>query len=681
MKKYLFVALFGLVGTTSNAQNLDLFSMSGNPLTLDQNPAAKTDLRFHLSLPGLTTQGNLTTPLSSIWGDVGQRLYNLDAPNLGIASAADIELVGFGFKRKKGYTWVQSGINVDARFHLDKDLFLLGLYGMKDPNGIVDPNYAGYFEQSGLGLSAMAHVSMGHQHALNEKLRVGAALQMNRLLGGFQWDVNQWSLVSHFNPSTQTNELTWTSNMELSAFGLIADAAQLDSVQDFPRYLMMGMVPVYLDLLKQQNDSYTLNLGATYTPTKRLTFTASSTGIPLSRDSELEGIVNSRSLKWLSNFTYSGFSTGFSPQDTGTWAYYLTNLQSQALDDFYIKSAPAARFTAPFTVHAAAYFALLKNHKVGIHWAHVDRLAVQHQSLGFEYQGFLGRNLQVAASYRLHRWEGLDGASELSTMVQNRIFPWTTLYVGTNLWLSTPVIQNGGILLPGNFQSWQVTAGVNIALFEKRFKEERRERREAKKASRSTSKEVSKEVALTIDDDKTKSHQESDLSLTEEANTNHDNVSSTDMVNTSDLGSFEHEVNTVTPEEEALFALSSTMSAPPPVFNVGDPHLFSSHDTLKGLVSFITVNELRKSTKYLLVFDTFSDYEAALVFTDRVKHEFRDVQILHAVLPGLGDDFQASLYHVIVEYSIDPRSTMNVIKSNWEEAVLYPLAGLESLKS
>ena len=71
------------------------------------------------------------------------------------------------------------------------------------------------------------------------------------------------------------------------------------------------------------------------------------------------------------------------------------------------------------------------------------------------------------------------------TLVQNRIFPWTTLYLGSNLWLSTPAIQQGRILFPANFQSWQVTAGVNVTLFEKRFKDEKRERKEAKKQARS----------------------------------------------------------------------------------------------------------------------------------------------------------------------------------------------------
>jgi hypothetical protein len=484
MKKYVIIALCGLAGTSISAQNLDLYGMSGNPLTLSQNPAAKTDLRFHLSLPGVATQGNMTTPLKDLWGDVGQQLYFMAAPNVGLASATDVDLVGFGFKRKKGYTWVQTGINVDARFHLDKDLLLLGLYGMKDPDGVVNPNYFGSFDQSGLGLSAMAHASVGHQRAFGDKWRAGAALQMHRLLGGFQWNVNQWELSSRFNTSTQTNTLTWTSNMEISAFGLIADGAVLDSAMDFPRYLIMGMVPAYLRMLKEQKNSYSLNLGVTYTPTKRLTLSASSTGIPLSRESSQGGVVNSRSLQWLSNFNYNGFSTGFSPQDTGTWAYYLTNLQAQAVDGFQIKSAPPARFNAPFTLQAAAYYSILKNHKMGVHVAHVDRLAGQHQSLGFEYQGFLGRKLQVAATYRLHRWDGLDGASEVSTLVQHRILPWTTFHWGTNLWLSTPAYQNKTLLLPANFQSWQVTAGVNVTLFEKRFKEEKRERKAAKKQAR-----------------------------------------------------------------------------------------------------------------------------------------------------------------------------------------------------
>jgi hypothetical protein len=92
MKKYVIIALCGLAGTSISAQNLDLYGMSGNPLSLSQNPAAKTDLRFHLSLPGVTTQGNMTTPLKDLWGDVGQKLYYLEAPNIGLASATDVDL-------------------------------------------------------------------------------------------------------------------------------------------------------------------------------------------------------------------------------------------------------------------------------------------------------------------------------------------------------------------------------------------------------------------------------------------------------------------------------------------------------------------------------------------------------------------------------------------------------------
>lgn len=678
MKKYLFLALFGLVGTPTNAQNLDLFGMSGNPLSLDQNPAAKTDLRFHLSLPGLNTQGNLTTPLSSLWGDVGQKLYALSAPNIGIATATDIELVGFGFKRKKGYTWVQSGINVDARFHLDKDLFILGLYGMKDANGVVDPNYVGEFDQSGLGLSAMAHASLGHQRAINEKLRVGAAVQVNRLLGGFQWNVNQWSLESNFNLSTQTNELTWRSNMELSAFGLIADAAQLDSVQDFPRYLLMGMVPAYLDLLKQQKDSYTLNLGATYTPTKRLTLTASSTGIPLSRGSGSEGILNSRSLEWKSNFTYSGFSTGFSPQDTGTWSYYLTNLKSQAVDDFYIKSAPAARFTAPFTVHAAAYYALLKNHKVGVHWAHVDRLAVQHQSLGIEYQGFFGRNLQVATSYRLHRWEGLDGASELSTMVQNRIAPWTTLYVGTNLWLSTPTLQNGGILLPGNFQSWQVTAGVNLTLFEKRFKEERKARRDAKKSSRSATPVEPAPAPVEPKTPKKEATQKDSKPVEPKIDGNQLSQESSLATSVQSVTPQTKEVPAQSPVQEPMNGedWDSPQTVVEEVSTASTATYASMEKSteftdLSGDLPLITEDGFRASTTHVLIFGTFATLEEASQLLQLVYPEFQDVQILQAPLSKRsGATVSGSNFHVIVQYGIDPTPTLESIHRRWPLAVV-----------
>ena len=478
---FLLVFLFTAGGIS--AQNLDLYGMKGNPLSLQQNPAARTDLRFHLTLPALTTQGNLTTPLRDLWGDIGTQIRNLPAPKVGLASATDVEFLGLGFKSKKGYTWVQAGAEVDARFHLDKDLLAFGFYGMKDANGNIDPEYVGDFSSSDLGLSAMGRVTIGHQRAFSDHLRVGVSVQANRLLGGFEWSVQDWTLTSTQTP-VGTNSLTWTSDMSVSAFGLIADAARLDSAMDFPRYLIMGMVPAYLTMLKAQKNSYSLNVGLHYQPTPWLTLAASANGIPLGGGSHGGGILNSRSLHWNSQFTYQGFQTGFSPQDTGTWAYYLTHLESQALDGFQIESAPPVPFLAPFSAHAAAYLTLVKHHQVGLHLSHVDRLSGVHQAMGLEYIGFFGRGLQLTTSYRWHTWAGLPGASELSTVVQHRVLPWTTFFWGTNLWLSTPGFQNGTLLLPGNFQSWQVTAGAQITLFESSYRQARQEKRAAAKAAK-----------------------------------------------------------------------------------------------------------------------------------------------------------------------------------------------------
>lgn len=484
------IQLFALFGLTlsATAQNVDFYGMKGQPLSLMQNPAAQTDLRFHLSLPGGSTQGNLTTPLRDLWGNVPEQIRNLAAPNVGLSMATDIEGVGIGWKGKKSYTWVQTGVDIDAGLHLDKDLIAFGFFGMKDQNGNIDPNFYADFSASDLGLSAMGRVTIGRQQVLSEKLRVGLGFQVNRLLGGFQWQVDEWSFQSSSTP-TGTNALTWNSDMRVSAFGLIADAAKLDSAMDFPRYLLMGMVPDYLDLLKAQTNSYSLNLGLLYTPTAKLTLSASANGIPLSAASQSGGILNSRSLRWTSNFSYDGFMAGFSPQDTGTVAYYLTNLQSQVVDGFQIEGAPASGYRPTFSAHVASYYRLTKRHQVGLHLAHVDRLAGVHQSLGMEYHGFYGRKLQFTAAYRLHQWAGLSGASEISTVIQHRILPWTTLYWGTNLWMYIPKISNGSLLLPASFQSWQVTAGVNVTLFEKRYKEEHA----AKKAAKNTGKNADKQ--------------------------------------------------------------------------------------------------------------------------------------------------------------------------------------------
>jgi len=56
--------------------------------------------------------------------------------------------------------------------------------------------------------------------------------------------------------------------------------------------------------------------------------------------------------------------------------------------------------------------------------------------------------------------------------------------LGTNQWLSTPGFQNGTLLIPGNFQSWQVTAGAQITLFESSYRQARQEKRAAAKAAK-----------------------------------------------------------------------------------------------------------------------------------------------------------------------------------------------------
>lgn len=465
----------------TKAQNLDLFGVKGNPYSLHQNPGAKTDLRSHIGLPALTSQGNLTAPLGKLWGEVGPLLRSLEAPSVGLSTALDVEILGLGWQRKRTYTWVQIGMDIDAKAHVDKDFLLFGIYGMKDEAGYIIPNFQADFSQSDFGLSTNGRLSIGKQITLKEKLTLGLSIQANKFLGGFDWNVNEWSLISAEDPLTLMNTVTYRSDMQLSAYGLISDVAILDSALDFPRYLITATPPAFLDLVKAQRTTYTLGAGFTYSPIKALTFSASVTGMPLSKSGQVQ-LLNSRSLKWSSSLTYDGFTSGFSPQDTTTLTYYLSNLQSQALGDFTIQSAPLTKFNTPLSFHGATYLKLTKRHAVGVHVAHVDRFSGLHQSLGFEYQGFYSRNLQFVTAYRLHRWNRIEGSPELSTMVQHRVFPWTTLYYGINAWLSTPGFDNGAVLYPANFQSWQVTLGANFTLFDKRYKEEKKAERDAKKA-------------------------------------------------------------------------------------------------------------------------------------------------------------------------------------------------------
>ena len=104
----LYLVLFSVSGS---AQNLDAYGMSGQPIALGQNPGSQTNLRFHVSLPGISTGGAFNTPLGSFWGDMKTKIRSLDASQIALGSSTDIELLGVGWKSSYGYTWFQSGLD------------------------------------------------------------------------------------------------------------------------------------------------------------------------------------------------------------------------------------------------------------------------------------------------------------------------------------------------------------------------------------------------------------------------------------------------------------------------------------------------------------------------------------------------------------------------------------------
>jgi hypothetical protein len=96
-----------LFSVTGSAQNLDAFGMSGQPIALGQNPGSQTNLRFHVSLPGISTRGAFNTPLGSFWRDMKTKIRNLELPQIALGTSTDCELLGVGWKSKHGYTWLQ----------------------------------------------------------------------------------------------------------------------------------------------------------------------------------------------------------------------------------------------------------------------------------------------------------------------------------------------------------------------------------------------------------------------------------------------------------------------------------------------------------------------------------------------------------------------------------------------
>jgi len=483
------------LSTAAQAQNDILYAMRGNPQSYFLNPAADVDSRIHLALPSLQLNGQFSINASQIIGAPLPEMWRLlNDPYEGLNSQIDLHLVNLGWKYKKSAYWFGAQVNTDIAAYLDHDLVDFALWGMKDANGDIDLNYVGDFSQTSVLASARATASLGWQRQWNDKLKVGLALNSTSLVGHAELKMNALSLSS-FPTTGVFNRLQLFTVGTLSTYGLIDQAAQIDSIGQFFGALGGGLTGAAAAPMLLSAD-----LGITYDVTPRIRFMGSYQGL----GSGMEFTHNARSLKLDNQINIDGFS--WNTADTGVdfLGNYLDTLTAEFGRTLFVAGQTEALMLKPIQrADAAVYWRSPKKvHQFGAHYLYRSRPSQTYHGIAGEYHGFFGRRWQVSGSYTYTLSSAQAQSHSVTAFTTLHLPAGLSVHLGTSAAhmipspMTTPtLVQTIGI--PANMDRINFTVGLNWMLYEKSYRKEAKARRAAKKAKR-VAKKAEKELAKAV---------------------------------------------------------------------------------------------------------------------------------------------------------------------------------------
>lgn len=483
------------LSTAAQAQNDILYAMRGNPQSYFLNPAADVDSRIHLALPSVQLNGQFWINASQIIGAPLPEMWRLlNDPYEGLNSQIDLHLVNLGWKYKKSAYWFGAQVNTDIAAYLDHDLVDFALWGMKDANGDIDLNYVGDFSQTSVLASARATASLGWQRQWNDKLKVGLALNSTSLVGHAELNMNVLSLSS-FPTTSVFNRLQLNTVGTLSTYGLIDQAAQIDSIGQFFGALGGGLTGAASAPMLLSAD-----LGITYDVTPRIRFMGSYQGL----GSGMEFTHNARSLKLDNQINIDGFS--WNTADTGEdfLGNYLDTLTAEFGRTLFVAGQTEALMLKPIQrADAAVYWRSPKKvHQFGAHYLYRSRPSQTYNGIAGEYHGFFGRRWQVSGSYTYTLSSAQAQNHSVTAFTTLHLPAGLSVHLGTSAAhmipapMTTPTLVKT-IGIPANMDRINFTVGLNWMLYEKSYRKEAKARRAAKKAKR-VAKKAEKELAKAV---------------------------------------------------------------------------------------------------------------------------------------------------------------------------------------
>jgi len=488
MKK-IFTLFLTLVTILGNAQDFSTFGLAANPGNLLQNPGADPMTRFHLQYFGVQNNLDMSETAGSLLAtsDVLQNIHNLSSDQLNIGNETQIDALQVGLKVGKNFLFAGNSTNIGIDFTLDNDLVSFIKNGMANGNGELDLNYSGNFDALGIRFQMINSTYFGLQRLLfKEKLRVGASYHLNNYIAGASLAANTFSLTSTENPTTGMNSLVLDYDFNLATAGVFIAGAPLDSLNQLSPDAMLpvsilnsGDISGLINYATSGNQSNgTFGFGLTFSPIKQIDLQLSMSGLgasDLTFTSDLgKSIAGSASVDGFSYSSASGdtLASGVS----STIADYTESIQSGISTDL-VDATQSLTYRTPQITNVSLTYNITKYSYFGVHYVDRKHSWNDYTYLGVNTMIWLGRNAQLKGGYYMAMDE--FHKDRINAAVQFRLTPVVQFYIGSTTVGDVATIGNeilnGRLGVGAATNSINVSAGVSMAFFDKRFKKDDKE--------------------------------------------------------------------------------------------------------------------------------------------------------------------------------------------------------------
>ena len=488
MKKILTLFLT-LVTILGNAQDFSTFGLAANPGNLLQNPGADPMTRFHLQYFGVQNNLDMSETAGSLLAtsDVLQNIHNLSSDQFNIGNETQIDALQVGLKVGKNFLFAGNSTNIGIDFTLDNDLVSFIKNGMANGNGELDLNYSGNFDALGMRFQMINSTYFGLQRLLfKEKLRVGASYHLNNYIAGASLAANTFSLTSTENPTTGMNSLVLDYDFNLATAGVFIAGAPLDSLNQLSPDAMLpvsilnsGDISGLINYATSGNQSNgTFGFGLTFSPIKQIDLQLSMSGLgasDLTFTSDLgKSIAGSASVDGFSYSSASGdtLASGVS----STIADYTESIQSGISTDL-VDATQSLTYRTPQITNVSLTYNITKYSYFGVHYVDRKHSWNDYTYLGVNTMIWLGRNAQLKGGYYMAMDE--FHKDRINAAVQFRLTPVVQFYIGSTTVGDVATIGNeilnGRLGVGAATNSINVSAGVSMAFFDKRFKKDDKE--------------------------------------------------------------------------------------------------------------------------------------------------------------------------------------------------------------